>query len=55
VLGMLLAVAVVWALSLTVIEASLAGGGLAVAGLIAGGLLDLRAGERQDTAKGKRR
>jgi hypothetical protein len=54
VLGMVLAVAAVWALSLTVIEASLAGGGLAVAGLIVGGVLDVRADGRQDTTKGKR-
>jgi hypothetical protein len=54
VLGAALAVAVCVS-PVTVLEASLAGGALPVAGFIVGGVLDVRADGRRNAAKGRRR
>jgi len=55
VLGAVLAVVVCAVWPVTVVEASLAGGVLAVAGLAVGAVLDVRADGRRDAAKGRRR
>jgi hypothetical protein len=55
VLGGALAVAVCVVWPVTVIEASMAGVVLTMAGIAAGAVLDVRADRRRDTAKGGRR